>query len=53
MYALGDFVTSTGKRIEGEGVTPDVVVPLSPVSLAAGHDATLEAALAWVDSSRR
>jgi carboxyl-terminal processing protease len=52
MYALGDFVTSTGHRIEGDGVTPDVVVPLSAASLAAGHDATLEAALAWMDTAR-
>jgi carboxyl-terminal processing protease len=53
MYALGDFVTSTGRRVEGDGVTPDVVVPLSAAGLAAGHDSTLEAALAWVDSARR
>ena len=53
MYALGDFVTSTGRRVEGDGVTPDVVVPLSAAALAAGHDPTLEAALAWVDSAHR
>jgi carboxyl-terminal processing protease len=53
MYALGDFVTSTGRRIEGDGVTPDVVVPLSAAALAAGHDPTLDAALAWVDTARR
>jgi carboxyl-terminal processing protease len=53
MYALGDFVTSTGRRVEGDGVTPDVVVPLSAAALAAGHDQTLEAALAWVDAARR
>jgi carboxyl-terminal processing protease len=52
MYALGDFVTATGHRVEGDGVTPDVVVPLSPATLAAGHDATLEAALAWIDTVR-
>ena len=53
MYALGDFVTSTGRRVEGNGVTPDVVVPLSAAALASGHDPTLVAALAWVDSTRR
>jgi carboxyl-terminal processing protease len=53
MYALGDFVTSTGRRVEGNGVTPDVVVPLSAAALAAGHDPTLEAALAWVDTVGR
>ena len=49
MYALGDFVTSTGRRLEGEGVIPDEIVPLSIAGLAAGRDATVDAALAWMD----
>ncbi len=49
MYALGDFVTSTGRRLEGDGVIPDEVVPLSIPGLAAGRDPTLDAALAWMD----
>jgi carboxyl-terminal processing protease len=49
MYVLGDFVTSTGRRLEGDGVIPDEVVPLSIAGLAAGRDATLDAALAWLD----
>jgi carboxyl-terminal processing protease len=53
MYAVGDFVTSTGKRIEGTGVIPEAIVPLSPKALAAGHDEPLEAALRWVDEARR
>jgi len=51
MYVMGDFVTSTGQRLEGDGVIPDEVVPLSITGLAAGHDATVEAALRWVDRS--
>jgi hypothetical protein len=51
MYVMGDFVTSTGQRLEGDGVIPDEVVPLSIAGLAAGHDATVEAALRWVDRS--
>jgi carboxyl-terminal processing protease len=51
MYALGDFVTSTGRRLEGDGVIPDEVVPLSIAGLAAGRDATLDAALAWLDKA--
>jgi carboxyl-terminal processing protease len=51
MYALGDFVTSTGRRLEGDGVIPDEVVPLSIAGLAAGRDATLDAALAWLDKT--
>lgn len=53
MYALGDFVTSTGRRIEGDGVTPDVVVPISLPALASGQDPTLDAALDWIDSVGR
>jgi C-terminal processing protease CtpA/Prc len=49
LYAIGDFVTSTGQRLEGAGVTPDEVVPLDPAALAAGHDRPLEAALRWID----
>lgn len=48
MYAIGDFVTSTGSRLEGRGVVPDEIVPLDPAGLAAGHDA-LAAALGWLD----
>jgi carboxyl-terminal processing protease len=51
MYVLGDFVTSTGQRLEGGGVIPDEVVPLSVASLGDGRDPALEAALAWIDKS--
>jgi carboxyl-terminal processing protease len=50
MYAIGDFVTATGRSLEGEGVIPDEIVPLSLASLRMGRDATLEAALRWLDS---
>ena len=48
-YAIGDFVTSTGRSLEGRGVVPDEIQPLSIASLAAGHDDPLDAALAWID----
>ena len=50
MHVVGDFVTSTGRSVEGEGVVPDVPVPLTPAALAAGRDPVLEAALAWIDT---
>jgi C-terminal processing protease CtpA/Prc len=50
MYVVGDFVTGTGNRLEGAGVRPDEVVPLSLPVLRAGRDGTLEAALRWMDS---
>ena len=49
IHAMGDFVTGTGVRIEGRGVVPDTPIALSRASLLGGHDATLEAALAWID----
>jgi carboxyl-terminal processing protease len=52
IHAWGDFVTGTGVRIEGRGVVPDVPVALSRASLLAGRDATLDAALAWIDTGR-
>jgi carboxyl-terminal processing protease len=51
MYAIGDFVTSTGQRLEGAGVLPDEDVALSIDVLAAGRDAALERALAWIDAA--
>lgn len=52
LYAVGDFVTSTGRRLEGEGVVPDEIVPLRIDDLARGRDAALAAALAWIDREK-
>ena len=52
MYAIGDFVTSNGRPVEGRGVVPDTAVPLDAAALdalAAGRDPVLEAAEAWID----
>jgi carboxyl-terminal processing protease len=52
MYALGDFVTGTGRRLEGEGVVPDQIIPLGAAELAAlsaGRDPVVEAAVRWLD----
>ena len=53
IHAYGDFVTADGTRLEGRGVVPDQEVPLDRASLLAGHDATLDAALAWIDQAKR
>ncbi len=52
MYAVGDFVTSDGHRLEGDGVRPDEPVTPSPAALAAGRDPVLESSLAWIDRMR-
>jgi carboxyl-terminal processing protease len=51
IHAYGDFVTADGTRLEGRGVIPDDVIPLTREDLLAGRDAVLEAALAWIDTS--
>lgn len=53
IHAWGDFVTGTGVRIEGRGVVPDEPVAVTRASLLAGRDATLDAALAWVDTVQK
>jgi carboxyl-terminal processing protease len=49
IHATADFVTDDGTRLEGRGVIPDEMVPLTRADLLAGKDAPLEAALAWID----
>jgi carboxyl-terminal processing protease len=53
IHAYGDFITADGKRLEGRGVMPDEVVPLTRESLLAGRDTTLDAALRWIGESMR
>ncbi len=43
-YAVADFLTPKGVRIEGQGVTPDIPASHDAASLLAGKDAQLEAA---------
>ena len=53
IHAYGDFVTADGTRLEGRGVVPDEMVPVRREDLLAGRDATLDAALAWIDRNRQ
>lgn len=53
MYVVGDFVTATGRRLEGDGVVPEEPVTLDPAVLLAGHDPDLDAALRWLDTVLR
>lgn len=53
IHATGDFVTADGTRLEGRGVIPDEPVAINRAELLAGRDATLEAALKWIDRQGR
>jgi carboxyl-terminal processing protease len=46
-YAIADFVTVSGDRIEGHGVVPDEPVRRSRAAVAAGEDPVLDAAVRW------
>ncbi|MEO1617982.1 MAG: S41 family peptidase [Planctomycetota bacterium] len=48
-YAISDFQTGEGRRLEGTGVTPDMVVPVSQESLRAEGDPVLKRALALIE----
>jgi carboxyl-terminal processing protease len=48
MHVVADFVAPDGSKIEGRGVVPDELIPLSRSDLGSGRDAPLEAALRWI-----
>lgn len=50
LYVVGDFITATGRRLEGSGVIPDELAPVTIDGLASGRDQALEAALRWIDT---
>jgi carboxyl-terminal processing protease len=48
MHVVADLTAPDGSRIEGNGVTPDRVVPLRRNDLLGGRDAPLDAAVRWI-----
>lgn len=48
VHAVADFTDPEGKRVEGAGVVPDEIVPLSDEALRKGRDTALEAAMRWI-----
>ena len=48
LHAIGDFITSTGESLEGDGVVPDEKVALDRAALLDGHDAVMDAAAHWI-----
>jgi carboxyl-terminal processing protease len=47
-HAVADFVDANGRRLEGAGVVPDVVVGPSREALLAGRDPVYDRAVEWV-----
>ncbi len=52
-HAIADFVSPSGKQVEGAGVVPDVATPLSRKALASGRDPAMEAAVQWIASTAK
>jgi carboxyl-terminal processing protease len=51
-HAFGDFIISSGRRLEGAGVIPDEVAVTSRSDLLKGQDAPLLAALHWMQQQK-
>jgi carboxyl-terminal processing protease len=47
-YAIANYISEGGKPLEGLGVTPDVVAPVTRKALLEGKDPALDAAVAWI-----
>jgi len=52
-YAVANYISEGGQPLEGLGVTPDVLVELTPGALLAGHDPVVEAALNWIRRQKK
>ncbi|MEO5925636.1 MAG: S41 family peptidase [Bryobacteraceae bacterium] len=52
-YAIANYISQGGKALEGAGVTPDEEVKLTREGLLNGHDAVIEAALAWIEKVKK
>lgn len=51
-YAIANYVSQGGQPLEGIGAIPDEEVRLTRRVLLAGHDAPLDAALAWIGKQK-
>jgi carboxyl-terminal processing protease len=47
-YAFASYVSRAGVELEGTGVVPDELVPLTRAALLEGRDPALEAAIDWI-----
>jgi len=53
VHAVADFTDPAGNRIEGAGVVPDAIIPLTERDLSHNIDAPLNAAIEWIAATAR
>jgi carboxyl-terminal processing protease len=49
-YAFACYMTAGGEIVEGGGLEPDVIVPLTPRTLLEGIDPVVNAAVKWIET---
>jgi len=47
-YAFANYISVGGQELEGKGVTPDEIIPLTRAGLLTGEDPQIEAAVRWI-----
>jgi len=52
-YAMANYISQGGKALEGNGVIPDVEIPITREALLAGEDPAFDAAVRWIEGQRR
>jgi carboxyl-terminal processing protease len=52
-YAQANYISEGGKPLEGLGVIPDVVAPLTREALLARGDPALDEALKWIRTQEK
>jgi carboxyl-terminal processing protease len=52
MHPMANYISFSGKALEGNGVIPDVEVPLTRAVLLEGRDPVLEAAIEWIKTQK-
>ena len=52
-YAIADYHSASGERLEKTGVVPDEEVPLTREKLQSSEDPVLGAAMAWIKSQNK
>ena len=51
-FAIANYVSAGGKELEGNGVRPDVLTPLTRAALIAGRDPAFDAAIDWIKQQK-